>query len=307
VTGSLAYDGRMHILRLDGPLDDRLHDPVLVVSFDGWTDAGRAGSMAAEAMLDQWQHRLVGTFDPDRLFDYRDRRPLLPIDGGLLGDPEWPAIEVLQLTPPQGQEVVLIHGAEPDLSWRALCADIVELAGMVGAKRYVGLGAVPGPIPHTRPTRVITTASRDDLLDRIGLPDERLVVPASCQVVVEAALRDAGLTTLGMWARVPHYVAGEYPDAARVLLDRFADYVGTHLDTSDLAAEAAENRQRLDHAAEGSPEIESHIADLESVFDAQSDVQNSMGGNLPTGDEIAAELQRFLRGFEDDQGPGSIG
>jgi hypothetical protein len=110
-----------------------------------------------------------------------------------------------------------------------------------------------------------------------------------------------------MWARVPHYVAGEYPQAARVLLERFADYIGVDIDTSDLAAEAAENRQRLDHAAQGSPEIERHIADLEAAFDAQIDEQDSMGGDLPTGDEIAAELQLFLRGFEGDDGPGAIG
>lgn len=288
----------MDILRLDGPLDDALHDPVLVVALDGWTDAGRAGSIAAATLLEQWHHRLIGTFDPDALFDYRDRRPLLSIDGGLLGDPEWPGIDVHQLTPPEGQEVVLIHGAEPDLSWQTLCRDVVELAQAVGAKRHVGLGAVPGPVPHTRPTRVITTASREDLLDRVGLPHEQLVVPASCQVTLEAALRNAGLTTLGMWARVPHYVAGEYPAAARTLLERFSDYIGVELDLSDVTAAANENQQRLDEAAGASPEIESHIEELESAYDLQVEDQPALGGDLPTGDQIAAELQRFLRDID---------
>jgi hypothetical protein len=122
-------------------------------------------------------------------------------------------------------------------------------------------------------------------------------------VIIEAALRDAGLTTLGLWARVPHYVAGEYPAGAQALLQRVAAHLDVHIDTNELGLEVAEHRERLDAAAAASSEITEHIRQLESAFDAELDA-GGIGGPLPTGDEIAAELQRFLQDQRGDD-PGS--
>lgn len=290
----------MDLLLLDGPLPRGQGDPVMVVALDGWTDAGRGGTLAAEQLRQQWPSRHVGRFDSDSLYDYRDRRPLLAIDEGILGEPEWPAVDVHVVEPPGGPAIVLIEGAEPDFSWQTLCDDLVELADVVGAGRYIGLGSVPGPVPHTRLVRVTTTSSDAVLLDRIGRPHERIIVPASCQVVIETALRDAGLTTLGLWARVPHYVAGEYPMAAQVLMQRLGDQLGVQLDTSSLDDEIVANRERLDIAAAGSDEITEHIKQLEHVYDDDLADESGMGGPLPTGDQIAAELERFLRNQDGD-------
>jgi hypothetical protein len=285
----------MDLLDLDGPLPQLRGDAVLVVALDGWTDAGRGGTLAAEQLRDQWPTRHLGRFDSDALYDYRDRRPLLAIDEGVLGDPDWPALDVHLIEPPEGPPVVLLEGAEPDFSWQALCADLVELTDELGVTRYIGLGAVPGPVPHTRPVRIITTSSDPVLLDRLGRPHERVVVPASLQSIIESWLRDVGIATLGLWARVPHYVAGEYPLAAQVLLQRLGDQLGTKLDTGALDPEIVANRERLDVAAAGSPEIVDHIEQLEQVYDDDVADDAGMSGGLPTGDQIAAELERFLR------------
>lgn len=290
----------MDLLHLDDDLPRDLRDPVILLSLDGWTDAGNGGTLAAEQLRAQWPSRELGGFDSDALYDYRDRRPLLSIEQGILGDPEWPSLDLHRLDPPGGPSVLLIEGAEPDFSWQMLCDEIVELAELVGARRYIGLGSVPGPVPHTRPVRVIATSSDAELLERIGRPHERVIVPASCQVVVEAALRDAGLTTLGLWARVPHYVAGEYPLGAQVLMQRISDHLGAPLDWSVLDDEIQLNRERLDVAASGSDEITEHIHQLEEAYDEDlADDAGTGRGGLPTGDQIAAELERFLRNQTD--------
>lgn len=289
----------MEILRLDRPLDD-LVDPVIVVALDGWTDAGRAGSLAGETLQQSWPGERVGEFDPDALFDYRDRRPILSIDRGLLERPTWPSLAATSLSPNSDISVLLVHGAEPDLAWRQLCADLAELAAATRAARYVGLGAVPAPVPHTRGTQVTTTASDEALLDRYGRPHERLTVPASCQVIIEATLRDKGLQTLGLWARVPHYVAGEYPAGALALLLLLTDFLGVELDLAELEALTQQQRHRLDSAAANSPEVVAHIRQLELAYD-ENLVQDAGLGGLPSGDEIAADLERFLRGQGEGQ------
>lgn len=289
----------MEFFRFDGPLDESLIDPVIVAAFDGWTDAGRAGTLAADTLRAQWQTERVGVFDSDQLYDYRDRRPILSIDAGVLGDPIWPALEVFHLStqPRRGatvSQILLIAGGEPDFNWQRLCAKIVELAKLTGASRYVGLGAVPGPVPHTRLTRITSTSTDEVLLERYGRPHEHLTVPASCQVLVEAALGESGCTTLGFWARIPHYMAGEYPAGAEALLRLFADVVDAEIDLSDLAAHAAAHRNRLDMASSSSQEILAHIRELERSYDADL-VGDGGFGPLPSGDELAAELERFLR------------
>lgn len=284
----------MELLRLDGPPDETLVAPVLIVSLEGWTDAGRVGSRAGGTLREQWQASRLGVFHPDALFDYCNRRPRLSIDRGRLGQPVWPAVEIHQLVSPTGTTALLVDGDEPDFRWQTLCADLTELARLVNAERYLGLGAVPAPVPHTRPTRVITTSSDETLLDRYGRHPEALTVPASFQAVVEATLRDAGLVTLGLWARVPHYLAGEYPAGTQALLRHVSSELNVEVDLSDLCRQVEDHRRRLDEATAASREAQAHIRQLEDAYDR--DVARQTGfGPLPTGDEIAAELERFLR------------
>lgn len=302
----------MRLLRLAADLPDVGPDPVLVVALDGWTDAGSAGTTAAEILLDQFEVTELGTFDPDGLFDYRDRRPVLEIDRGQLGAPRWPELAADLITPPAGPNLVLVSGAEPDLRWRTVSEDLIELTQLLGVKRYVGLGSVPGPIPHTRPVQLISTSSDPDLLARFGRPHEQVVVPASCQVALEAQLRTAGLTTLGLWARLPHYVAADYPAASKALLERFSAYAGTPVDVSGLDEAIEEQRVQLDEAAAASEEITEHVRGLESMYDAVIEaerqerfdavgdpLQGLTAEQVPSGDEIAAEVERFLRGRAD--------
>ena len=270
----------------------------LVVAIDGWTDAGRGGTGAAEHLQHLFPTERVGAFDPDRLYDFRDRRPLVGIDRGELADPEWPEL-VLDRVELPGRDVLLLTGAEPDFAWQTMLADLTDLAEDLGFTGYIGLGSVPGPVPHTRPVQLITTSSDPELLSRYGRPHEQVVVPGSFQVIVETAMRDAGLTTLGLWARVPHYVAGEYPAASAVLVRRFGDHLGFEVDTGELEASAEEHADRLREAASGSPEVQSHIEALEGAYDADVADDSGMSGPLPTGDQIAAELERFLRNQAD--------
>jgi hypothetical protein len=298
----------MELLRLEASIDIGSGDHVLVIAMDGWTDAGLGGTNAAEALREAFPAKRIGIFDSDALYDYRDRRPQLPLDRGILGDPSWPELTIELLEPPAGPPLVLVTGAEPDLGWQGLGRDLVELAERIGAQRYVGLGSVPGPIPHTRPVQLICTASDPELAERIGRPHEQVIVPASCQVAMEALLRDAGLTTVGLWVRVPHYVAGAYPEASRALLEQLSAYLGTPVDVAPFDVAIAEHRAKLDVAATSSEEVTEHVAQLERLYDAELEAERLSGAlngrsgpamseeRVPSADELAAEIERFLKG-----------
>ncbi|WP_165403988.1 PAC2 family protein [Egicoccus halophilus] len=296
----------MELLRLDADGLDLGPDPVLVLSLDGWTDAGEGGTAAADALREVAEPQRIGTFDSDALYDYRDRRPQLAIDRGQLASPVWPELTVEALRPTSGPALLLVTGQEPDLGWQRLGRDLLALARRFGATRYVGLGAVPGPIPHTRPVQLLVTSNDTGLLDRMGRAHEQLVVPASCQSAMEALLADAGITTVGLWARIPHYIAGDYPEGARALLERFTGYLGTPVDLSAFDEAAEDNRAKLDLAAASSDEVTEHVRQLERLYDAELEAERLADVDagrhqldevqVPSADELAAEIERFLRG-----------
>jgi hypothetical protein len=298
----------MRILDIDPTASPVRPDPALVVAFDGWTDAGEGGTGAATHLLERYPAQVLGRFDPDALYDYRDRRPALEIDRGRLRDVRWPELTVRHLAPSSGPDLLVLTGPEPDLGWRSLADDLIELSDRLRVRRYVGLGSVPGPLPHTRPVQLVCTSNDPVLLERLGAPHEQMVVPASAQVALEAELGAHGLTTLGMWVRIPHYVAGPYPEASRALLERLSSHLGTAVDLTGFDRDILENRKRLDVAATSSDEVREHVAQLERLYDAETvgaagplgiDTQRGLpltDVEVPSGDELAAEIERFLRG-----------
>src|SRR6056297_2629164 len=181
----------MDLLMLERSLELVGPDPVVVAAFDGWTDAGEGGTAAADALRDAFEPVRLGAFPSDALYDYRDRRPALAIDQGVLGRADWPEVVVELLTPPSGPPLLLVGGPEPDFAWRALARDLTALANEVGATRYVVLGSVPGPIPHTRPVHLIATSNDTELLERVGRRRGQVIVPASCQVALESEFAEA--------------------------------------------------------------------------------------------------------------------
>jgi len=285
----------MDLFRTAGPLPTDLRDPVLVVALDGWTDAGAGGTRAAVELLDQLDTTRLADIDPDRLFDYRDRRPVLPITQGVLGTPEWPELTLDVARTPTGPDLIVLSGAEPDFGWAALAGDVVELAEALQVRRSIGLGSVPGPIPHTRSPRLLVTSTEEAVFDAYGRPHEEVVVPASCQVVLEQQLGAAGLAATGFWVRIPHYVATDYPQASQLLLENVGRFLELSLAADQLDAEVADHARRLDVAAEGSPEVQAHITMLEEAYDADEESGQEFSGPIPTGDQIAEELERFLR------------
>ena len=267
----------------------------LVVGLDGWTDAGAAGTTAAEHLVTDHPSQHLGDARPDAVFDFRDRRPMVPIDAGHFGKVTWPTIDLYRVDVTEERSILVLTGAEPDFAWQALGDDLAELTRAIGLSDYVGLGSVPGPVPHTRPVRVTTTSNDESLLVRFGRAHEKMVVPGSAQVTLEVALGDLGLRTLGMWARIPHYVAGDYPAAAAMLLRRLGEHLDFTPRLDDLEEEAVGHAERLAEAAAESGEVSAHISALEGAYDADVAEDSGLEGPLPTGDQIAEELERFLR------------
>jgi proteasome assembly chaperone (PAC2) family protein len=284
-----------------------LEGPVLVLALDGWIDAGAAATTARELLKRQLHPVTVAVFDSDDLLDHRARRPTVHLVDGVTTGFTWPAIELLATSDPQGNDMLVLAGAEPDHRWRAFSRSVADLALDFGARMVVSLGAYPAPVPHTRPVRLSVAASDTDL---IPADVERATVdaPAGVHAAIERRAAELGLPTVALWAQVPHYVATmPYPAAAAALLDGLNRVAGLHLDYGELGTQGADVVRHIDELVSANPDHGQMVRRLEESVDAGANFvggeANSLGdGPLPSGDELAAELERYLRGQGEGRG-----
>jgi hypothetical protein len=273
-------------------------DPVLIVAMEGWIDAGLGAAAALASVMAQVDTEVMAVFDGDALIDQRARRPVLRIMNGVNEGLTWPEIQLRVGHDAAGKGVALLVGPEPDVRWRGFTADVVALATELGVTMMLGLGAFPAPVPHTRPTRLVATATDAALATRVGFMPGGIEVPAGIEAALEIACKDAGIPAVGLWARVPHYAAAmPYPAAAAALVEGLVDVAGLTLSPGDLRDAAERAATQIDELIANSEEHRAMVTQLETQVDAVEGDQTGFDPtSLPSGDEIAAELERFLRG-----------
>jgi len=266
-----------------------LQEPVLIASFDGWVDAAEAASsavglLAAEATL-------VASFDPDAIFDYRSRRPVLDVIDGRLSALHWPELAIRH-TSVDGRDLLIFTGAEPDLRWRELSDDVAGLCATLGVAQWISIGSVPGAVAHTMPVPVMTTASEDELLapGTARGPEGLLRVPSAVLSALEMAVSGTGIPAVGFFAQVPPYASIGYAAASIALLERLAAHLHIDIPMEGLHEEERDQLARYDAAVRSDAMLKQTVEQLETVA---GDIDEE---RLPSGDELAREIERFLRG-----------
>ena len=205
----------------------------------------------------------------------------------------WATLELRHGRDLGGRDLLLLVGAEPDYRWRAFAKEVVDLATRFGAGTVVGLGAYPAPVPHTRLPHIATSASTPELAQRAGAVHGTLDVPAGAQAAVERRAAESGIPSVGLWAQVPHYASAmAYPAASVALLDSLSALCGVELEVEALREAARVLRERLDALVADNPEHQQMVRQLEASYDEQL----TTSVDLPSADELAAEVERFLRG-----------
>jgi proteasome assembly chaperone (PAC2) family protein len=263
-----------------------LREPVMVVNLSGWVDAGIAGAGAVAVLSEQLEaKRVFGRIDLADLMDLQQTRPTVHLVGGVSRQITWPAIELVAGN--CGRDVVLCVGPEPSLRWRAVLGELVDAAQRLGVQRAFTLGGIPSVASHRRPIEILATGTSEELVSEAGAWRNDYTGPTGAQSALQVLLGDVGVPTLALWAQVPHYVAaGPSPPAIRALLARLRDLGGLGVDLSTLDDQAHAYVQR----------VEEGIAERPDVVEAIRQIESGTEQPLPSGEELASEIERFLRG-----------
>lgn len=274
-----------------------LHEPTLVVMLSGWIDASLAAAASLAAVEEACGSRLLATFDGDLFIDYRARRPTLELRDGVSTRVAWPDISLKVGRDSAGHDVLTLGGPEPDARWRQFADDAASLVVRLGVKRAVGFGAYPFATPHTRPPRLSSTSPSAEVSAGLPYLKNSVDVPAGMGAVLEHALHDRGIPAMTIWAQVPHYVSSmSYPAASIALLEGLREIAGIEVEAADTRAAATLQRERLDQLVSANQEHVGMLRQLETAYDATAEESLGLGtAAIPSGDELAAELERYLR------------
>ncbi len=271
----------------------KLTRPALVCSFQGWNDAAESASAALSFVASRWGAERIGSIDPEDFYDFQVTRPTVRLSEGRTRVIEWPELELSSARPEgAGRDIVFLSGPEPNLRWRTFSATVVDAARELGVELVVSMGALLADVPHTRPVQITGIAADPELVARLGFSETRYEGPTGIVGVLHDTCARAGLASASLWAPVPHYVATvPSPKATLALLGHLEGLLEIRIDTSELEEAAVEYERRLDEAVAGEPEVRALVERLER----QVDDQEISFRNLPSGDSIAREFERFLK------------
>jgi proteasome assembly chaperone (PAC2) family protein len=279
-----------------------LRRPVLVAAFRGWNDGGQGASLGAAYLAKQWEAARFAEIEPETFYDFQSVRPQVSLVDGETRRIDWPDNAFFHARiPGAGRDAVLLLGIEPSLRWQTFTRLILDLAQKLEVELVVTFGSLLADVPHTRPAPVTAAATDPAIVAELGLEPSRYEGPTGIVGVLHDACREAGIASVSLWAAVPHYVSlAPSPRAALSLVRRFGELLRIDIDVRELERAAEEYSEQVSEAVSTDAETAAYVEELEQRVDAL--VEES---DLPSGETLAAELTRFLREREEQDGGSS--
>jgi predicted ATP-grasp superfamily ATP-dependent carboligase len=303
---------QLYTMASEQPEESELDAPVLVHALNGFVDAGSAGRLAADYLLAELPHRVLATFDLDQVYDYRARRPPMIFTEDHWTSIEQPRLELRLVQDLDGRGFLLLTGPEPDVQWERFVAAVGQLVDHYEVGLTMGIHAIPMAVPHTRPLGITAHGNRPDLTRRYPAWVGTVQVPGHVAALLELRLGEGGHDVAGFAVHVPHYLSqADYPDAALTLLQGLSGATGLSLPSQELREAGERTRALVQEQVEEQPEVLAVVRSLEEQYDAfvrgrersllaadGDEAARALGlpdeENLPTADELGAELERFL-------------
>jgi proteasome assembly chaperone (PAC2) family protein len=276
-----------------------LKRPVLVAAFRGWNDGGQGASLGAAYLAKQWSATRFAEIEPEAFFDFQAVRPHVSLVDGDVRRVDWPDNGFFHASiPGANRDAVLLLGIEPNLRWNTFSGLVLELARDLGVEMVVTFGSLLADVPHTRPAPVTAAATDPKLVTELGLEASRYEGPTGIVGIVHDRCREADIASVSLWAAVPHYVSlAPSPRAALALVRRFGELMHIDVDLGELEQAAEEYAEQVSEAVSTDAETAAYVEELEQRVDSLAPE-----GDIPSGESLAAELSRFLREREEQDG-----
>lgn len=276
-----------------------LRSPILVCAFAGWNDAASAASTALEAVAANLDSTIAARLDPEDFYDFQVNRPNIRLVDGRTRQVDWPANTLVAARATGAErDLLLLSGVEPNLRWRTYSNAILEAAERLGVEMLVSMGSLIADVAHTKPVPITGLATDAELVERLGLSRSNYEGPTGIIGILHDQCRERSIPSASLWAAIPHYVAAvPNPKAALALLRRLEGLTGIALEASELEDAMERFEAQINRAVAANPEIDELVQRLES----QQQDELEAPQDVPSGDTLARDFQRYLRQRTDDE------
>jgi proteasome assembly chaperone (PAC2) family protein len=267
------------------------------MAFGGWNDAAEAATAAARFLRQTWDGRPLADLDCEEFYHFGLTRPQVRFKPGTIErEILWPDTEFhLCSRADLSRDVLIGVGAEPHLRWKTYCSAVLDLCQELQVGLVVTLGALLAEVPHTKPVRLSGFATDPELAAVLGVRPTRYEGPTGIVGVLSSTARAAGFATASLWANVPHYISAvENPRATLALVHRVNRLLDGPLDVRELEEATTQFDAQLAEVLAQNRKVASYVRKLEAK-DAEADDVNELSGELPSADNLVAEIERFLR------------
>jgi hypothetical protein len=263
-----------------------LNDPVALLAFAGWGDAGESASQAAVAFLEELDSELIAVIDPDEHFDFQVRRPIVELDGAGIRRITWPQNEIHAVRGGE-RDLVVVLGEEPHYRWKAFTADVVDTLRNLRVTQAVTMGAFIGQVAHTLPVPLVGSSNRPDSLALHGLLSSGYEGPTGITGVVTQALGYGGIDVISLWAAVPHYLSNqEYPPGTEALATKASELLGISIGVEELATASRQFLATVDEAISTNADLVRYVQRLEEESDDE-EIEETV--------RLVEEIEDFLK------------
>ena len=273
--------------------------PIMLLAFTGWNDAAEAATTAARYLTASFSGEKFAEIDPEEFYHFGLSRPYVRFKPGSETEREvvWPVTEFsIAQTTDLSRDLIVGVAPEPHLRWRTYCDTVLQLARTCEVSLVLTLGALLAEVPHTKPVRLVGSASDPELAARFGLRPTRYEGPTGIVGVLNTLCRDQELPCASLWANVPHYISGiENPKASLALVKRVLTLLGAETDLSDLDEAGRQFDQNLREIVAQNAKIANYIAKLEAKDTEEEAGAAPAQSDLPPASELVAEIEQFLR------------
>lgn len=273
----------------------------LVAALTGFSDAGSAVTQLSDYLVETMKSSVVAHFDDDTLLDYRARRATIYFDQDHVARYTPLKLSLFLMNDELDQPFLLLTGYEPDFQWNRFTAAVLQLISRFEVKSTTWVHAIPMPVPHTRPIGTTVSGNRTELIESMSIWRPRTEAPANALHLVEYQLSEIHHPVVGFVLLIPHYLSDtEFPLAAVAALESVSAATGLIFPTDRLREDGRDFLAKIDGQVENNQELARLVGTLEERHDSyiQDNPLRSpltdVDGELPTADEIAAELQNFL-------------
>jgi proteasome assembly chaperone (PAC2) family protein len=271
-----------------------LSEPIVVCAFGGWNDGGEGATAVVRELRDQWGARRFASIDPEEFYDFQVNRPMVRLVDGETRRIDWPAND-FSWARVGDRDVVLFLGIEPNVRWRTYCEQILRACADTNASVVVTLGAFLADVPHTIDAPVSAASTDPSWAARADVVPARYEGPTGIVGVLNDLAAKAGVPAVSLWAASPHYLPQTAnPKVTLALLERLRDLLGLEIDTGETELSARTWEREVTEAIDQDGNLADYVKRLEDA------AEQGLGGaehpsEVASGEELAAELERFLR------------